>query len=134
MRTGEIQIGGKAYPVAGLSVSKNLLIDFDTADALKDNNNEQLIKLRFRRMAWCLQKAEAFLPDPKNPAGELQSKDLSEEQIVAILDEVMLGSWEWHEAQSEIARVNGIIKPGGPEAAPLAAGAKEPGESPATGS
>lgn len=128
MRTGEITLGGKPYPVAGLSVRQSL--DLDMKMAAKGSDP---VDGRMRRVATALQNAGAFLPDPKNPSGQFKTSDVSLDDVVNALDagDFITDMGEWYAAELAVIALNG--KPQSDTAkGPVAVEDLPKGEEPAT--
>lgn len=116
MRTGTIIIGGKFYPVRGLSVRQSL-----NEDSKALANKDQFSESRMRRIAMALQNADAYLPDPKNPNGQFRVADLSLEQVVEILNDDIFDSMEeWYDAEKVMRELHAKKKDDAPKTDDLA--------------
>jgi len=94
MRTDTITIGGKPYPVKGLTVNQALLTDLESFDARAKNDNKALTDVRVRRLAYGLQNGQAYIPDqssPKDPVtgehkGQICAASMSTDNVMKWLD------------------------------------------------
>ena len=106
MRTGNIIIDGKEYPVKGLTVLQSLQEDIQAADANASKDPSIRATARVRRMAIALQNAGAFLPDPANPNGEIGLSSLSVEQVIGLLNSGIFADMdEFYEAELVVLRM-----------------------------
>jgi len=106
VRETSITIGGKEYPAQGLTVIQSLKEDIVAAEVNKSDDADIKATARMRRMALALQNAKAFLPDPKNPNGEIQSADLKVEQVIVILNSgIFTDMEEFYEAELAILKL-----------------------------
>lgn len=128
MRSDSITIGGKSYPVTGLSVIQSIKEDILAAEANRGDDIDKRAEARLRRMAISLQNSGAFLPDPANPNGEIEAKGLKVEKVVEMLGGFNLfsDSAEFYEAERKVMALTGFLKEG------PAGGTEAQGESLAT--
>lgn len=112
MRSDSIIIGGKPYPVVGLSVLQSIKEDILAAEANRGDDIDKRAEARIRRMAISLQNGGAFLPDPANPNGEIGASGLKVEAIVAMLGGFTMfsDSAEFYEAERKIMGLTGFLK------------------------
>jgi hypothetical protein len=130
MREGTIIIGGKNYPVKCLTVLQSLQEDMQAADANTSKEPSVRAAARVRRMAIALQNAEAFLPDPKNPNGEIGVADLKIDQVIGLLNSgIFTDMDEFYDAELVVLK---MLHPRMAAGAAREAAPAE-GESPATG-
>ena len=113
MRTDTIVIGGKKYPVEGLSVSQSLTTDLEAFDARQSKDRKTLGEIRLRRMAMSLQQGDAFLPDAKNPNGEIGAKTMTTEAVMKWLDsrDVFSDMDEFYAAEAVVLSLAAALKP-----------------------
>lgn len=129
MRSDVVVIGGKEYPIKGPKVSEALDADLDAFEARQAKNTKALREIRLRRFALGLQNGGAFLPDPKNPKGEMSAASMPTEEVMAWVDsDVFADMDEFYKAE---AKNRALADPVPAAKAPKGA-TDAPGESPAT--
>jgi len=101
MRESQITLDGKTYPVRGLTVLQCLELDAQTG-------NVDISVIRVRRVANALRNGKAFLPDPDNPNGQIQSADISVAKVEEILSQLIVDMFEWYKVEDTVMDLNGI--------------------------
>lgn len=107
MRQGTAIIGGREVAIRSLSVGQTMDIDTEMADAIGTKDVKARSRLRAMRVALALQNADAFIPDPANPKGEIGAKSIPMEKLIEIIrgDQLFLDSDEYYEAETAVIRL-----------------------------
>lgn len=126
MREDSISIGGEAYPVKGLTPRQSFITDLEVYEAHQANDNNAKYAVCLKRIALSLQNAAAFLPDPKNPQGQIGSASMPVEKVTEWLESgVFSYAREFDEADAKVRELLGAPKP---EKAPVQGAKETPGE------